>query len=103
MAVNVKSRYWRLAPLEAPGTDEATAALPMRPQPSLPNSTPVKHMLTGNESLEYLAWRFYGRSEAWWHVADANPLVFPLDYRPGISVALPQSSHIGRVLRTRKF
>jgi phage tail protein X len=60
-------------------------------------------MLTGVESLEYLAWRFYGRSTAWWHIADANPLIFPLDYRPGMSVTLPQSTGVGRVLRTRTF
>jgi hypothetical protein len=60
-------------------------------------------MLTGVESLEYLAWRFYGRSTAWWQIADANALVFPLDYRAGTSVALPQPSGVGRVLRTRSF
>ncbi len=103
MTVSVKSRYWSLKPVEAPGPDGPVAALPTRRQPPPPQSAPVNHMLTGVESLEYLAWRFYGRSDAWWHIADVNDLSFPLDYRPGMSVNLPQGTGVGRVLRTRRF
>ena len=104
MGVGVRSRYWTLKPLEAPGpegTEGSVAALPIRPQPARPAATPVNHMITGAEDLEYLAWRYYGRSAAWWHIADANSLTFPLDYRAGMPVSVPQGTKVGRVLRTR--
>lgn len=103
MAVNVKSRYWSLPRLEVQGKEGPTPALPMRPQPAQLAESPVNHMITGVESLEYLAWQFYGNSTAWWHIADANELIFPLDFKPGMSVKMPQATGVGRVLRTRKF
>lgn len=103
MPVNVRSRYWALAPIEAAGSDGTpVAGLPIRPVPPVVKAT-VDHRLMGNETLESLAARFYGRSAGWWHIADANPLVFPLDWRPGAAVSLPQGQGVGRVLRTRSF
>ncbi len=104
MSVRVRSRYWSLKPLEAPAPGDAAekvATLPIRPQPRQPTGRPVNHLITGVEDLEYLAWRYYGHSDAWWHIADANGLSFPLDYRPGASVTVPQGTSVGRVLRTR--
>jgi hypothetical protein len=63
----------------------------------------VNHRLSGVETIEYLAWHYYGRSAVWWRIADANPLVFPLDYRPGATVRVAPAGAINRVLRTRKF
>ena len=103
MAVNVRSRHFSLQPLDAPGDDGPVPHLPSRPQPPLPTAAPVNHVITGADSLELLAWRYYGRSTAWWHIADANPLAFPLDYRPGQRVTLPEPTSVGRVLRTRAF
>ena len=103
MGVSIRSRYWSLPPLEVPGPEGPVPALPIRPQPAPPSAATVTHMVTGVESLEYLAWRFYGRSAAWWHIADANDLSFPLDYRPGMTVNVPQGTGVGRVLRTRRF
>src|SRR5262245_27268134 len=33
-----------------------------------------QHILTAGETVEYLAWRYYGSSAAWWRIADANAL-----------------------------
>jgi hypothetical protein len=77
------------------------AALPLRRQPTQPQGRPVNHMITGIEDLDYLAWRYYGRSDAWWHIADANGIKFPLDFRPGNPVTVPKGTPVGRVLRTR--
>lgn len=61
----------------------------------------VPHVVTGLDTMESIAARYYARSEAWWHIADTNPARFPLDLHPGEQLQLPQSSGVGRVLRTR--
>lgn len=77
-------------------------AIGLRPPPPAPSGI-VQHQITALENLEYLAWRYFGSSEAWWRIADANPTVFPLDLTPGRRVALPAGADTGRVERTRRF
>ena len=103
MPISTRSRYHLLAPLTAIRKDgSATTYLPMRPEPPAP-ATKTDLRLTGDDTLESLAQRYYGRSDAWWFIADANPAIFPLDWRAGSGVTLPQGTGIGRVLRTRRF
>jgi phage tail protein X len=102
MSVSTRSRYFTLAPETLVTEDGQTTYLPMRPEPPLP-ATKVDLRLTGDDTLESLAHRYYGRSDAWWYIADANPLIFPLDWRPGAAITLPQGGGVGRVLRTRRF
>lgn len=101
MAVDITSRYWALPKYEVGGGAGPTTALPARQLPPIAGLDMYNHRLTGVESVEYLAWRYFGNSAAWWHVADANPLAFPLDYRPGATVLVPPIRAVGRVLRTR--
>lgn len=103
MPVDVRSRYWALPAYAAPTEDGAVPTLPVRPNAVVPERDTIPHRLNSIENVEYLAWRYYGRSAVWWRVCDGNPLAFPLDHRTGatIHVALPGS--INRVLRTRKF
>jgi hypothetical protein len=61
------------------------------------------HVITAGESIEYLAWRYFGLSDAWWRIADANPAMFPHDLPVGSVVAIPQPSAVGRVERNRSF
>ncbi len=103
MPVDITSRYWALQSYEAPGEAGPSAALPIRPNAEVAKDDLVNHRLTGVESIEYLAWRYYDRSAAWWRIADANPLAFPLDYRPGATVGVPPGRAVGRVVRTRSF
>ncbi len=103
MPVDVTSRY-RLQPtVETVIDGVASAAIAIRPQPDPPLGDLYNHRLTGVEDLEYLAWRYLGRSTSWWAIADANPLTFPLDLRPGATVRIPQLGDVGRVARSRSF
>ena len=101
MPVDVRSRYWALPSYEAPTPDGPTPSLPIRPNAEIDEADLVNHRLSGVETVEYLAWRYYGRSATWWRIADANPLVFPLDYRTGATVHVAPAGSINRVLRTR--
>jgi hypothetical protein len=102
--VDVTSRYWSLGAAAVVDGDGESAALPARllHRDDLPREL-YQHRLTGVETIEYVAWRYYGRSESWWVVADANDLVFPLDLAPGATLRVPPASGVGRVLRTRSF
>lgn len=103
MPVDVTSRY-RLQPTAEVMIDgRSTAAIAARPRPAPPSGDLYNHRLTGVEDIEYLAWRYLGRSTSWWAIADANPLAFPLDHRPGETIKIPQIGDVGRVARTRTF
>ncbi len=102
MPVSTRSRYFTAPPQYVDGKDGPTTYLPMRTEPPGPDGT-MDTRLTGDDTLESLAHRYYGRSEAWWYIADANPAIFPLDWRPGMGLTLPQGNGVGRVLRTRRF
>jgi hypothetical protein len=101
MPVNAPSRYRGLPKLTVGIGAEATTGIARRPQPLLVEPA-LTHVLTGVETIEYLAGRYLGRSSSWWHIADANPLAFPLDWRAGQALALPPRTSIGRVTRTRE-
>jgi hypothetical protein len=103
MPVDVTSRYWPLQAYQAPGTDGPVSTLPLRPNDEVTQADLVNHRVSGLETVEYLSWRYYGRSAAWWRIADSNPIAFPLDYRPGATVRVAPAGSINRVLRTRTF
>jgi hypothetical protein len=106
MSVSARSRYARLAPMQAPDADGVTrTALPIRRHEGVPaSSARYAHLVTGAESLEYLAWRYQGSSEAWWRLADANPLRFPLEWRPGDKLDIASGTGApGLVERDRRF
>lgn len=106
MTVSARSRHARLAPLQAPDASGVPrTGLPIRRHAGVPASAArYTHLVTGAESLEYLAWRYQGSSEGWWRVADANPLRFPLDWRPGDEVQVASTSSVpGLVERDRRF
>ena len=104
MPVDVTSRYRSLGSYEVTAEDgSTTTAIPSRALGGPITVDLYHHRLTGVETIEYLAWRYFGNSAAWWHIADANPLVFPLDLRPGATVEVPPAGAVGRVLRTRSF
>lgn len=106
MPVDVTSRYWALGSYPALRDGERTTALPARPLTPAPDDADgdfYNHRVTGVETMEYLSWRYFGSSTAWWQVADANGLVFPLDHRPGTTLRMPPAAGIGRVMRTRSL
>lgn len=104
MPVSITSRYYGLEIFQAEdaeGEKHPTIALRSNP-PLAPTAGMYRHTLIGLETLEYLAWRYYGLSEAWWRIAEVNPVAFPLDLTPGTPVSVPSASEVGRVPRTRK-
>lgn len=106
MTVPIASRYRLLGVLQAPGRDGVVRpTVPIRRHdPVAPASaSPYRHRVTGVEDIEYLAWRFGGSSEEWWRIADANPLAFPLDLRPGNAVTLPAGGGASAPSRGRRF
>lgn len=106
MSVSITSRYRPLGILQAPdASGQVHPAVPIRRHPRRRADVPgYRHRLSGAEDIEYLAWRFYGNSEAWYRIADANPLLFPLDLRAGAGVNVPPRDDIGRIVdRERTF
>ena len=105
MPVGARSRYAPPTTLVGPDAKGvAHACLPIRRfQPTDAGTASYSHLLTGAESLEYLGWRYQGASDAWWRVADANPLRFPLDWRPGDQVRVAATGVPGLVVRDRRF
>jgi len=105
MPINPGSRYHGLPTYEAADSDgQPQATVAIRPAtPVAAADATYSHVLVAGESLEYLAWRYYGTSSAWWRLADAGPVVFPLDITPGAVVPIPSSDAVGRVERSRRF
>ena len=64
-------------------------AIPARPvpPPADPTATPYFHTVVAGETIELLAFRYFGSSAAWWLIADANPTALP---------ARPRAGHGGR-------
>lgn len=104
MPVSSNSRYFGLPVFDAPDSEgESHPSIAMRGAPAGQPPVVYQHTVSALETLEYLAWRCYHSSEAWWRIADANPPIFPLDWRPGSVVALPVTTERGRAERTRRF
>jgi hypothetical protein len=102
MPVGLQSRYATLTPSPAPGG--GPVGLPIRRHRPLPPATPrTDYQLTGVDDLEGLAARYFARSEEWWRISDANPLRFPLDWRPGEVLVVASAQSPGRVVRDRSF
>jgi len=105
MPITTQSRYSGVAIFDLEHSDGSLrATVAIRPSTAISSGTSLyRHVITGVENVEYLAWRFYGSSDAWWRIAEANPLAFPLDIKPGSAVAIPTPDDMGRVVRTRRF
>ncbi len=86
MTKSVYSRYYRTAIIEAEGRNSLAQRLPDAPA-TYPDA--LLHTLVGNETLDLLAKRYYGREDLWWRIADANPGRFPLDWQAGETIVIP--------------
>ena len=102
MPVPINSRYATLPTYDAPSADgTAHPTIGLRPPPP-GTGGPFEHRVVGGETIESIAHRYLGSSDAWWRLADLNPHVFPMDLVPGQMVAIPTGSEVGRVTRTRQ-
>ena len=104
MPIELDSRYSGLPVYEAKdGKGMIHPTVAIRPSTTLRIVDMRQHQMKGVETLEFLAWRYYGSSETWWRIADNLPLVFPLDINSGDIVPIPSSAEIGSFERTRRF
>ena len=103
MPLNPQSRYQGLAVFaaaDAKGVSHPTVA--MRLVTSQTTATYQRPVARG-DTVESLAAQYYGLSDWWWRISDANPPVFPLDFQPGDAVGIPALSDAGLVVRSRRF
>jgi hypothetical protein len=86
MAVTLFSRYYGLGTVSV---DDRTslAERPIPPLVDYPDS--LLHVMKGGETLDLLAFVYYGREDLWWRIADANPARFPMDWAAGDTVVIP--------------
>lgn len=86
MAITLTSRYFGLDTVSI----DDRASLAERPIPAIiayPDS--LLHLVKQGDTLDQLAFRYYGREDLWWRIADANPARFPLDWAPGDTLVIP--------------
>jgi hypothetical protein len=105
MPVTIQSRYYNSDVYQATGPDgvaHPTIAIRL-PTPPAPGVTIYRHLISGVEMIEYLAWRYYGDSSLWWRIAEANSVQYPFDLTPGSYINIPGANDLGTVVRTRSF
>jgi hypothetical protein len=86
MPASIYSRYYGLSTV----TVDGAASLVQRPIPPITTyPDALIHIIVGGESLDQLAYNYYGREDLWWRIADANPTRFPLDWIPGDRLVIP--------------
>lgn len=86
MAVTIYSRYYNIKTLDRNGK----LALQQRhrlTREKYPDS--IEHTIVGNETLDQLAAKYYGREDLWWRIADANPGRFPTEWLAGDTLVIP--------------
>ena len=96
MQPSIYSRYRPLQMLEINGR-RTLAQRPIPPQTTYPDA--VYHRLQGDETLDQLAERYYGRADLWWRIADANEHKFALDWKAGDTLMIPPVRVATRVPR----
>jgi len=103
MTVGPRSRYDATAVTIVTGPDGSERVIvPARWSHRVPKDVAF-HIVAEGDTFETLAHEFLGSSKLWWHIADANPLLFPLDLRVGSTVRLPLGSERAGPVRTRSW
>lgn len=86
MTVSRTSRYHGVETVEADGR---IFLAHRRPPAAVVFPDALLHTVVGGETPDGLAYRYYGREELWWRIADANPDLFPLDWKAGDVLVIP--------------
>lgn len=104
MPIKPTSRYRGSEIYDAPGRNgDSHPTVPLRPPSPAAETAAVSHVLTAGEDFEYLAWRYFGSSDVWWQIADANPRRHPLALISGEKFLVPSPTEVGRIERSRRF
>lgn len=80
------SRYRGLATI-AVDDRVSLAQRPPATDPLPPDS--IIHTVVGAETLDLLAWKYYGREDLWWRIADANAGLRSFELAAGQTIAIP--------------
>jgi len=96
MPVSINSRYYGLETIEH-GRGTGIVQRPPPGRQDYPDS--ILHTLVGGETLDELAFRYYGREDLWWRIADANPGIFSLDWQAGDTLVIPPPRVVGAMPR----
>jgi nucleoid-associated protein YgaU len=86
MTTSIYSRYYKTALIEIEGRLTRAQRLPAPPGEYTDS---LVHRIVGNETLDQLAKKYYGREELWWRIADANQAKFPWDWQAGDVLIIP--------------
>jgi hypothetical protein len=85
MPVTVFSRYFDRPAIKAPGPagEGLVTSLSLRlPEETETFPDSIIHTVVGDETLDMLSFRYYGREDLWWRIVDAN------DLRPPVGLGL---------------
>jgi nucleoid-associated protein YgaU len=63
------------------------------------------HVVIQGETLDYLAWKYFGNEELWWKIAEANEIenLFPFQLEAGKKIRIPSITEATRISRRRSF
>jgi hypothetical protein len=86
MTISIYSRYYRSQVIEVDGR-VSLAQRYVLSAPAYPDS--ILHVVVGDETIDLLARRYYGREDLWYRIADANPGRFPMDWQAGDTIVIP--------------
>ncbi|XXT15203.1 LysM domain-containing protein [Sorangium sp. So ce429] len=104
MPVKPDSPYAKLPVLRVKAPDGSTRdVIALRLTRPTIEGSPVPHRVIEGEHVDAIARRFFGDERLFWRVLDANPVVYPLDIRPGDVLQLPAQGPATRTTRARRF
>ena len=86
MPVSSFSRYFGLPTVVIDGLD----SLAIRPTPAIQDyPDAIVRTLVAGDTMDSLAYLYYGREDLWWRIADANPRLTPTGLSPGDTLIIP--------------
>ncbi len=104
MPVKQNSRYAQQATLVATtATGDPRSVLTLRLERKRGAEPSTRHVVVEGETIDLIAKRFYGDEKLGWRILDTNPLVYPLDIRPGDILLVPSIGLATSAVRARRF
>lgn len=61
------------------------------------------HTVKEGETIDSISFQYYKTEKLWWKILDYNPLIMPLELKPGQKIIVPPFSEATRAVRKREF
>lgn len=104
MPVKPDSPYAKLPVLRVQAPDGgARDVIALRTLPPESDTVAARHRVIEGEHVDAIARKAFGSERLYFRVLDANPVIYPLDIRPGDVLDLPAPGPATRVTRARRF